>query len=242
MNGLNFTKKELDALGAPLVGRRDYYHDSKVRGLALAVYPTGRKVFVLYRKIRADIGVCPKWSSDRQGGVGIMQITPFRDVNDLWNWRTNVNGGISIFASKIAPARAFPAQVAGDEDFLALVDRYNQTRMANNQPPITVVVPPFTEGDFGTDDIRELELDTIRGYNGYCCATGQFGLLWHEFRVQLTLDGDLDLNVDEQTLTGRTRWQRIPVSERPPSGDPNYVEKVTGLDPTCGSGQAPACQ
>lgn len=74
VSGLNFTRKNLDALGLPRHGRRDYYHDEKVRGLALAVYPTGRKTFVLYRWIdgrpeRVLIGPYPDLSIEQARGV-----------------------------------------------------------------------------------------------------------------------------------------------------------------------------
>lgn len=47
----NFTRQRLDALPTP-TGQRSYFYDLKVRGLALAVAPTGKKTFVLYRKIQ----------------------------------------------------------------------------------------------------------------------------------------------------------------------------------------------
>ncbi len=64
-----FTKKRLDALPPPITGR-DYYRDEKQRGLELRVYPTGRKMFALYRKIdgRADrvtIGLYPDLSVEQ---------------------------------------------------------------------------------------------------------------------------------------------------------------------------------
>ena len=61
----NFTKRSID----PLVSgkKRLYFYDTQVRGLALAVDPTGRKTFMLYRKVhgrpeRVKIGVFPDMS------------------------------------------------------------------------------------------------------------------------------------------------------------------------------------
>lgn len=64
----HFTKKSIDALRAGPT--RVYYYDDEVRGLAIAVNPTGRKVFVLYRKIngrpeRMKIGFYPDLSIEQ---------------------------------------------------------------------------------------------------------------------------------------------------------------------------------
>jgi len=60
-----FTKKAIERL-AP-AQRRAYFYDEQVRGLALAVDPTGRKTFILYRKVqgrpeRVKIGTFPDMS------------------------------------------------------------------------------------------------------------------------------------------------------------------------------------
>jgi integrase len=59
-----FTKKLLDKLPSPTNAQRAYFYDSMTRGLALAVSPAGKKVFVLYRKVdgrpeRITIGPYP---------------------------------------------------------------------------------------------------------------------------------------------------------------------------------------
>jgi integrase len=74
MNGVAFTRKNLDALGLPEPGRRDFYYDDKVRGLALVVYPSGRKKFVFYRWIhkrpeRVLIGPYPDLSIEQARGA-----------------------------------------------------------------------------------------------------------------------------------------------------------------------------
>lgn len=65
----NFTKKAL----AQLPKRGAYFYDSHARGLALRVASTGRKVFVLYRRIagrpeRVTIGQFPDMSIERARG------------------------------------------------------------------------------------------------------------------------------------------------------------------------------
>jgi integrase len=47
---MNFTKASIDALPAA-TGGRDYYNDTKVRGLQLAITPTGAKTYYLYARI-----------------------------------------------------------------------------------------------------------------------------------------------------------------------------------------------
>jgi len=47
----HFTRERIDRLPKPDNGQRAYYYDLRVRGLALAVSPAGKKVFVLYRKV-----------------------------------------------------------------------------------------------------------------------------------------------------------------------------------------------
>ena len=47
----NFTREKIAALPNPTNGQRAYYYDTKVRGLAVAVSPMGKKVFIVYRKV-----------------------------------------------------------------------------------------------------------------------------------------------------------------------------------------------
>lgn len=46
-----FSQEKIDRLPCPTNGQRAYYYDAKVRGLAVAVAPLGKKTFVLYRKV-----------------------------------------------------------------------------------------------------------------------------------------------------------------------------------------------
>jgi len=48
----NFTKKAIEALSLPAEGQRSYFYDEKVRGLCVVVYPSGKKVFQCYRKVK----------------------------------------------------------------------------------------------------------------------------------------------------------------------------------------------
>jgi integrase len=69
----NFVKKTLDKLPLPTNAQRSYFYDSTTRGLALAVSPAGKKVFVLYRKVdgrpeRITIGPYPDLSIEQARG------------------------------------------------------------------------------------------------------------------------------------------------------------------------------
>ena len=72
LDKINFTKRVLEEIAPPSEGRM-YFRDSKTRGLLLTVYPTGRKIFSLYRKVdgrpeRMMIGPFPDWSIERARG------------------------------------------------------------------------------------------------------------------------------------------------------------------------------
>jgi hypothetical protein len=69
----NFVKKALDKLPSPTNGQRAYFYDSATSGLALAVSPKGKKVFVLYRKVegrpeRITIGPYPDLTIEQARG------------------------------------------------------------------------------------------------------------------------------------------------------------------------------
>lgn len=66
-NGINFTKKVLDALALPAKGKRLYLYDTRVRGLELMVTEHGSKSFKVYRKcngkpVRVTLGKYPEMS------------------------------------------------------------------------------------------------------------------------------------------------------------------------------------
>lgn len=66
----NFNKRALDALPKPTGKQRSYVYDEKVHGLSFAVTPTGKKWFLLYRKIqqkpeRITIGRYPDLSIEQ---------------------------------------------------------------------------------------------------------------------------------------------------------------------------------
>ena len=97
-------------------------------------------------------------------------------------------------------------------------------------PPaaVKVTVPEF--------NAEQLEDDTIRGFNGW---GGDDGFILspkqlHEFRIQLDASGNLVVVGDPKTGTVSAQWERVPVADRPGSGDPSYIDDVKNRDPnTC---------
>jgi hypothetical protein len=184
-------------------------------------------------------GFCPLFGPG--GKVGIMQIANPTD-DEIWNWRLNVAKGINMFNEKVQTARDYPRRVRNSEVFKGLVSQFNKRRQQQGLNPIQVVLPPLTEGDFD-NNLRQLELDAIRGYNGWN-GTDRVGLQLHEFRVAVDLIGGKEFlvvaNVNEETLHGEAVWERVPVVDRPVHiGSPNYVEEVLSFAFDCTASHVP---
>jgi hypothetical protein len=165
---------------------------------------------------------CPKFSGDNYGGVGICQITKPRPTDDqVWNWKENVKAGWQIYREKETIAGRYPANVRNG-DFKALVKAYNDQRLAQSKPPLTVELPDFTDG--------QLQRDTIRGYNGYPAGL-------HEYRVRVDKNGLLVVSADAAGSRGTAEWEQMSPDDRKAyydksgideshRGDVNYVNDV----------------
>jgi hypothetical protein len=183
----------------------------------MVVQESGRRQF----DAASDTGLsfCPLFSGDRLGGVGLLQITnPAPSDDDCWSWLANINHGIQIMNGKRSTARAYPAQVRNSGGFRQLVQQFT----AGKTPPPTIVLPDFTAD--------QLELDTIRGYNGWA-GRDAFGNNLHEFRVPQDAAGNLVVTLNA-TNRGTIVWERVPAADRPQNtGDPNYVGNVMSRIP-----------
>src|SRR5205807_606439 len=85
----------------------------------------------------------PVWSTDGRFGVGLMQITPWDNPDNVWDWLANVRSAIALYGTKQAMARGYRHKVETSPKFLGLVDQFNTDRRAAGQGPITIVVPEF---------------------------------------------------------------------------------------------------
>jgi hypothetical protein len=165
------------------------------------------------------VSECPLFSGDRLGGVGLFQITnPPPTPEDHWDWRANINHGLQILGQKKTSAANYPARVRNSPAFQALVQRFN----AGSTPPAEIVLPDFIQ--------EQLDLDSVRGYNGWA-GHDAFGNLLHEFRVSLDDAGNLIVNVGPDNR-GVIQWEQVPGADRPQNtGDPNYVAHVLAQTP-----------
>jgi hypothetical protein len=169
---------------------------------------------------RADggTGPCPLYSGDMLGGVGLMQVTrPAPTLDQTWSWRANVAAGVALYREKERVARGYPRRVRDSAAFRTLVTQHAAARRARGAPPLDVTLPDFTA--------EQLELDTLRGYNGYAGADGFLPApSLHEFRVARDAAGAL--LVREEQGRAVAQWERVPANARPRVGDPNYVDHV----------------
>ena len=185
----------------------------------------------------ADGGVseCPLFSSDGRGRVGIMQVSD-PSPDHIWNWRRNVEKGIELFNERLAAAGEYPSRVQRSAGFTTLVAQFNRRRQQQGLDPVQVVLRDFTSGNFD-DELGELELDAIRGYNGWE-GSDRFGFELHEFRIAVDIVDGIEVlrvtNINQQTMIGEAAWEQVPVEDRPQNiGQPDYVNNVLAFGSDC---------
>jgi integrase len=98
---VNFTRKNLDRLPLPDGSLRHYYYDAKVRGLALGVSSTGRKTFLLYRKIqgrpeRVTLGLYPDLSIEQARGKASAMNAAIARGEDPAQQRRAIRGEMTL--------------------------------------------------------------------------------------------------------------------------------------------------
>lgn len=108
----HFTKKKIDALRLPDNGQRSYHYDSTVRGLAVAVSPAGKKVFVLYR-----------WIAGRPERLN---IGPYPDlsIEQARNRAEEMNGAIARGANPAADKRTVRDEMTLGDLFEIFLERF----------------------------------------------------------------------------------------------------------------------
>ncbi len=163
----------------------------------------------------------PYLSSDGKLGSGIMQVTP-ASIAEMWNWKTNVTSGKSIFGNKLKSAQAFPGRIQKSQslkDMLVAYNNYHSVNTPGFTPITTMTIPAFTA--------EQERLDGIRGYNGWS-GTTRFPLVGfelHEYEPRIEVLNGITLTV--LTINNEIIWDRVPWTRRT-VGDPNYVNNVEG--------------
>jgi len=149
----------------------------------------------------------PLYSRDREGGVGLCQLTnPAPSDAQTWNWQENVRGGWDLYQAKEREARGYPGRKQQSAEFRALVDTLNRQRTRQNLPELIVNVPAYTED--------QLMRATLRRFNG-----------GNEYRLR-RVNGILAVTISDDGRHGMAEWEVMPVAERIGPGDHNYVENV----------------
>ncbi len=187
----------------------------------------------------------PKMNEGGDGGIGVMQITEpsrerlpdIRRWDVLWHWRLNIEKGLEKFEEKIAAARNYPGRLRRSQSYQTFLQYTNVRRATEGLPPLdAVIIRDFQRtGPLG-DELIE---DAVRAFNGYAGAD-VFGMELHEFRVRtVPVPTGHAFVIANERLEGSSRvadaiWERVPTSERPASGDPEYLDHVRAKDPTCG--------
>lgn len=97
----NFTKKALDALPLPPVGKRTFYDDSHTRGLRLVVHPGSTKTFILYRKIdgrpeRITLGHYPDTTIEQARGKASGHIGEIAKGNNPQEAKRKVRAEMTV--------------------------------------------------------------------------------------------------------------------------------------------------
>lgn len=171
-------------------------------------------------------------------GFGLFQLTnpsPTGNPPLIYNWKENARAGTRLFSSDAAVASGFPPKLRGSRKYQAHVsDAINPARQAAGRQPIAVApAPDFTKlGLLGAAVTNQQLEDAVRAFNGYGDRM-LYGFALHEFEP----DDTYLIGVSDAALPGLGAdprvWGRVPVAQRGPSGDPDYVAKVTRQSPLC---------
>jgi len=118
MNYLNFTKKALSVLALPPKGQRFLYHDTEVSKLALRVTSTGKKTFVVVKRVGRQVN----W----------VTVGTFPDIS-VEQARAETNKLVGQYASGDNPAearRALKSEPTLAEFFQLYGERHGQNKLS----------------------------------------------------------------------------------------------------------------
>jgi hypothetical protein len=196
-------------------------------------------------------GVCPLFSGDGRGGVGVMQITvPAPSYADHWNWMANVNSGLAKWNYALPLAQQYPVRLRDESDrWDALVDNFNRYRGVASGASSTCSSPVSdVRAQFTPQQVAE---DAARIYNGLTDSDG-FGFGLHEYWVKIRQVDVPDVGrvelpfVEAEPITAncsytgpvQIQWERSPCTLRMHAPDANaarYVENALLQSATCPS-------
>lgn len=177
----------------------------------------------------------PNWSSDRQRGVGLGQLTnPAPSDGDMWNWRINTRDLQQRFMEARRSAARFHTRLQGSARFSNEAKAINDWRRAEGLPPIVATMPALTAD--------QQDKEALRSYNGLGrrLQSEYLGYL-HEFEpVTSNLVSTKRTGPDGKPLKspalpavdarGIGSWRQIDGAERRrragAAGDPDYVAHV----------------
>lgn len=119
----DFTKRTIDALPSPDAGVT-YYYDARAKGLALSVGKTGRKAFLLYRKIKG------KPERIKIGPYPDLSIEEARKATDV------LNAQIAQEANPADSGRAKRSEMTLEELFKVYYERHSQPRKVTHEEDV----------------------------------------------------------------------------------------------------------
>lgn len=151
----NFTKKQIDKVPIPNNGQRAYFHDAMTRGLALAVSPSGKKVFVLYRKV------------DRRPERITIGAYPDLSIEQARNRAAELNGKIARGENPAAKRRAVHDEMTLGELFAAWLERYAKPHKKTWSDDVGTFNKHLSVWKFRKiSEIRKMDVVTLHGRIG----------------------------------------------------------------------------
>lgn len=203
--------------------------------LRIACQETGRQQFRPHGSTRANAATRthpgePVMNQTGDGGVGMFQITnPKPGAAELWDWCANVRAIRHIWFEKRAWMTGYIGAVRATVLELARgagsnpVTRMQAERRARGLPALLDIHVPDLSPEYMLESV-------VRGFNGFAGHSRivpRKGL--PEFDVMMTGEAATRrtvVDVPRDGVVGTLQWERVPVVQRPRSGDPNYVEHV----------------
>ena len=182
----------------------------------------------------------PRWSTNNDGGVGIMQITS-RSITSgqvpyIWDWRENIKAGARQLDYGLSTTRRLKDVISSHQGYRSALGNASKDREKEKLPILNEIEFP---------DLNPLQFiqNAIRIYNGVGGGPDSIGRnILHEWEVKTEGSPNmLDLRVSKITpdpkrpknvkYIGKVQWVRVSSARRynragKPIGEPDYVNRV----------------